>query len=53
MATPSAPRINIGIDEADRAADLALQNPYPNPRPLERAAIRMLLQRAFDGVRPD
>ena len=30
-----------------------LQNPYPNPRPLERAAIRELLQRAFDGARPD
>ena len=31
---------------------LAMQNPYPNPRPLERAAIRELLQRAFDGARP-
>jgi hypothetical protein len=27
--------------------------PYPNPRPLERDAIRVLLQRAFDGVAPD
>jgi alcohol dehydrogenase class IV len=30
-----------------------VQNQYPNPRPLERAAIRELLQRAFDGTRPD
>jgi hypothetical protein len=40
-------------DNLDRATELALQNQYPNPRPLERAAIRALLQRAFDGVRPD
>jgi hypothetical protein len=39
-------------DGLDRAADLAVQTPYPNPRPLERAAIRELLQRAFDGARP-
>lgn len=45
----------IGMREADldRAADLALKNPYPNPRPLERAAIRALLQNAYDGARPD
>jgi hypothetical protein len=39
-------------EELDHAADLALRNPYPNPRPLERVAIRALLQRAFDGARP-
>jgi len=46
---------DIGMPESglDRAADLAVQNQYPNPRPLERAAIRELLQRAFDGTRPD
>ena len=37
----------------DRVADLAVQNQYPNPRPLERPAIRELLQRAFDGTQPD
>jgi len=37
----------------DRAADLAAATPYPNPRPLERDALRQLLQRAFDGVPPD
>jgi maleylacetate reductase len=45
--------IGMRAEDLDRAADLALQNPYPNPRPLERAAIRALLQRAFDGDRPD
>ena len=45
---------DIGMTESglDRAADLAVQNQYPNPRPLEREAIRALLQRAFEGVRP-
>jgi maleylacetate reductase len=44
----------IGMPESglDRAADLAATTPYPNPRPLERAALRALLQRAFDGARP-
>ena len=44
--------IGMPADGLDRAADLAVQTPYPNPRPLERAAIRALLQRAFDGGRP-
>ena len=45
--------IGMPADGLDRAADLAVQNQYPNPRPLERVAIRALLQRAFDGARPD
>jgi hypothetical protein len=36
----------------DRAADLAVQNQYPNPRTLERGAIRELLEDAFTGKRP-
>ncbi len=45
---------DIGMQEADldKACDIALQNQYPNPRPLERAAIRQLFQDAFEGVRP-
>lgn len=45
---------DVGMKEADldRACDIALQNQYPNPRPLERTAIRQLLQDAFEGVRP-
>lgn len=45
---------NIGMKESDldNACDIALQNQYPNPRPLERDAIRQLLQHAFVGVRP-
>lgn len=46
---------NLGLAEADldRAADLAIANPYWNPRPVERAAIRALLQRAWEGARPE
>ncbi len=36
----------------ERAADMAVQNQYPNPRPLEHPALRALLQRAFDGATP-
>lgn len=45
---------DIGMKEADldKACDIAMQNQYPNPRPLERAAIRQLLQDAFEGARP-
>lgn len=46
---------SLGLHEGDldRAADLAVAKPYPNPRPLERAGIRDLLQRAFDGAPPN
>jgi alcohol dehydrogenase class IV len=45
---------DIGMKESDldKACDIAMSNQYPNPRPLERAAIRQLLQDAFEGVRP-
>jgi alcohol dehydrogenase class IV len=44
--------IGMPEDGLDRAADLAVTTPYPNPRPLERTALRALLQRAFDGSAP-
>jgi alcohol dehydrogenase class IV len=44
--------IGMPADGLDRAADLALQNRYYNPRPLEREGIRALLQHAYDGTRP-
>ena len=45
---------DIGMREQDldRACDLALQNQYPNPRSLERGALRQLLQNAYEGVQP-
>ena len=44
----------LGLKSADldRAADLAVENPYYNPRPITREGIRALLQDAFEGRRP-
>lgn len=39
--------------DLDRAADIAVSNPYWNPRPIERNGIRDLLQHAWDGTRPE
>ena len=44
--------IGMKAEDLDKACDIAMNNQYPNPRPLERAAIRQLLQDAFEGVRP-
>jgi alcohol dehydrogenase class IV len=48
----SLKELGVRAADLDAAADLAARDPYPNPRPLERAAIRALLQAAFDGRRP-
>jgi len=39
-------------DGIDRATDLALKNPYWNPRPIEHGAIRDLISNAWAGRRP-
>ncbi len=39
--------------DLDLAADIAVQNPYYNPRPVTREGIRILLQNAFEGRRPE
>ena len=44
--------IGMPKEGIDRAADLAVTNPYWNPQPLERGAIRALLQAAWEGRRP-
>ena len=48
--------IGMKVENLDRAAALAVETPYWNPRPFgpqQRADIRELLQRAFEGARPD
>ncbi|MET3515147.1 alcohol dehydrogenase class IV [Pseudacidovorax sp. 1753] len=48
--------IGMRSDDLDAASELAVSNPYWNPRPIGRAQrgeIRELLQRAFEGVRPE
>ncbi|KWF32951.1 maleylacetate reductase [Burkholderia diffusa] len=44
----------LGLREEDieRALSLALQDQYPNPRPLEAEPLRVVLRDAFHGVRP-
>lgn len=44
--------IGMKADALDDAAQLATQNPYYNPRPIVYAAIRQLLQNAWEGRRP-
>jgi maleylacetate reductase len=56
-ASLGAPRAlrDLGLREndLDRAADIAVDKPYWNPRPIERDAIRALLRRAWEGVCPE
>ena len=43
---------NLGAADLERAADLALERPYPNPAPVTREGVRALLEDAFHGRRP-
>ncbi|WP_065374694.1 maleylacetate reductase [Ensifer adhaerens] len=45
---------DLGLSEADldRTATIATENPYWNPRPIDRQSIRALLQDAWEGNRP-
>lgn len=53
LGTPLALRdIGMPADGLDRAADLAVANPYWNPRPVERDAVRTLLEDAWHGRSP-
>ena len=54
LSLPRALR-EVGMPEAaiDAAAELAVINPYPNPRTLERNALRGLLARAWAGAPPE
>jgi len=52
-AGPRSPKqLGMAASGLDRVAELAVANPYPNPRPLEREAIRAMLQRAWEGLPP-
>jgi maleylacetate reductase len=51
-APRSLGELGMPADGLDRAAEMAVAKAYWNPRPLERAAIRELLERAFTGSRP-
>lgn len=55
-ATIQAPttleEIGMARQDLDKAAEIATTNPYYNPRPVDRAGIRALLDDAYYGVRP-
>ena len=44
--------IGLSEQDLDSAAEIATENPYWNPRPITRDAIRQLLQDAWEGKRP-
>jgi maleylacetate reductase len=44
--------LDMPEDGLDKAAEIAAANPYANPIPIERDAIRKLLEDAFRGLRP-
>ena len=54
LGTPRSLK-EIGMLESglDQAAELAAANPYANPVPIGRAAIRRLLDNAFHGRKPE
>ena len=51
-APQSLREIGMPEDGIDRAADLAVSNPYWNPREVERDAVRELIARAWRGEPP-
>lgn len=53
LGAPTALKeIGMSFDALDRCAEIATQNAYANPRPLEKDALRALLDAAFYGNRP-
>ena len=51
-ATLALRDLGLREDQIERAVDLASASPYPNPRPLERNALRRLITNAWAGERP-
>lgn len=51
-APASLRALGMAESDLDAAADIAAANPYKNPRPIERDAIRALLDDAWHGRRP-
>lgn len=45
--------VGLKRTDLDRAADLAVKDPYWNPRAFDRAGIRALLEEAWKGERPE
>lgn len=48
----SLKEFGLGPNDLDRVADLAVKNPYYNPRPVTRDGVRKMLERAYSGEAP-
>lgn len=51
-APTSLKELGMPLDGIAKAVDMTLENPYFNPRELERGALETLLKHAFEGRRP-
>lgn len=51
-APASLAAIGLQANDLDRDCDIAMHNHYPNPRPLERTALRPFFRNGLEGNRP-
>lgn len=51
-APASLEQLGIHASDLERAASLAVDRPYPNPRPVTREGVLALLRKAFEGDPP-
>jgi alcohol dehydrogenase class IV len=51
LSTPQQSKTAAAL-QTGWVTDVAVQNPYYNPRPVDRASIRELLEDALEGRRP-
>lgn len=50
VGTPrSLAELGMRAEDLDRAADIAVERPYPNPRPVTREGVMSILRKAFHG----
>jgi alcohol dehydrogenase class IV len=49
LGTPTLEQLGFSADAIPRAAALAAASPYPNPRPVDEAGVRWILERALTG----
>ena len=51
-APSSLKELGFKAQDLDKAAGIATRDPYWNPRPIDEAGLRAMLQGAFDGTPP-
>lgn len=49
----SLKELGMKEDDLERAAEMAVKSPYPNPAPLEKSRLVKLLRDAWAGNRPE